>query len=153
MEKETKRVAITNRKAWHDYSIEETYEAGLALSGTEVKSVRAGKVNLQDSFCRVDNGEVWVQNMYIAPYEFANRWVLDPRRPRKLLLHKEEIEKLHARADQKGLTIIPLKIYFTRGVAKMEIGIGKGKKLYDKREAIAERDVEREKRREMNSRE
>jgi SsrA-binding protein len=89
MEKETKKVVITNRKAWHDYSIEETYEAGIALSGTEVKSVRAGRVNLQDSFCRVDNGEVWVQNMYIAPYEFANRWALDPRRPRKLLLHKE----------------------------------------------------------------
>jgi SsrA-binding protein len=153
MDKEQKKVTITNRKAWHEYTIEDTYVAGIALAGTEVKSIRAGKVNLQDSFCRVEGGEVWVHGMYVAPYEFANRWALEPRRPRKLLLHRNEIHQLHAKAEQKGLTIIPLKIFFERGFAKMEIGIGRGKKLYDKRQAIAERDVERERRREMVSRE
>ncbi|HPP74972.1 MAG TPA: SsrA-binding protein SmpB, partial [Armatimonadota bacterium] len=92
MEKEAKKVIVTNRKAWHEYTIDETYDAGIVLVGTEVKSIRAGKVNLQDSFCRIENGEVWVHGMYIAPYEFANRWVVDPRRSRKLLLHRDEID-------------------------------------------------------------
>lgn len=153
MEKEQKRTVVTNRKAWHEYTIEETFEAGIELVGTEVKSVRAGKVNIQDAFCRVEGGQVWVQGMYIAPYEFANRWTPDPMRPRRLLLHHAEIERLRVRAEQKGLTIIPLKMYFERGFAKVEIGIGRGKKLYDKREAIAARDVERELRREIAGRE
>lgn len=148
MEKKTRKsVSITNRKAWHEYTIEDTFEAGIELVGTEVKSIRAGKVNLQDSFCRVEQGEVWVHQMYIAPYEFANRWAVEPRRPRKLLLHKDEIEQLRVKAEQKGLTIIPLKMYFDRGFAKLQIGIGRGKKLYDKRQSIAERDTERERRR------
>ena len=145
-------LTITNRKAWHEYSIEETFEAGIALEGTEVKSIRAGKINLQDSYCRIENGEVWAQGIYIAPYEFANRWASDPRRPRKLLLHRSEIEQLHVKAVQRGFTIIPLKLFFERGHAKLEIGIGRGKKLYDKRQAIAERDIEREKKREESER-
>jgi SsrA-binding protein len=153
MEKQTKSVSITNRKAWHDYTIDETFEVGIVLVGTEVKSVRAGQVTLLDSYCRVDGGELWVHQMYIAPYAFTNRDVPEPRRPRKLLLHKEEIARLQSRAEQKGLTIIPLKIYFTRGHAKMEIGIGRGKKQYDKRQTIADRDVERDLRREMSNRE
>ncbi|MEN6370961.1 MAG: SsrA-binding protein SmpB [Armatimonadota bacterium] len=147
MEKTHKSVSIANRKAWHEYTIEETYEAGIALVGTEVKSIRAGKANLQDSFCRIENGEAWVHNMYIAPYEFANRWSVDSKRARKLLLRKDEIHQLKAKSEQKGLTIIPLKIYFDRGFVKMQIGIGRGKKLYDKRQSIAERDTDRERRR------
>ncbi|HOK53319.1 MAG TPA: SsrA-binding protein SmpB [Armatimonadota bacterium] len=153
MEKEAKKVIVTNRKAWHEYTIDETYDAGIVLVGTEVKSIRAGKVNLQDSFCRIENGEVWVHGMYIAPYEFANRWVVDPRRSRKLLLHRDEIDRLRSKSEQRGLTIVPLKVYFERGYAKLEIGIGRGKKLYDKREAIAKRDIERERRREIAGRE
>ena len=153
MEKETRSVVVTNRKARHEYTIEETQEAGIALAGTEVKSIRAGKVSLQDSYCRVEDGEVWVHGMYIAPYEFANRWAPDPQRPRKLLLHRDEIHRLQARAEQRGLTIVPLKLYFERGYVKIEIGIGRGKKLYDKRQAIAERDIERERRRQAAGRE
>ncbi len=153
MDKAANRPVITNRKAWHDYTIDDTYEAGIELVGTEVKSIRAGKVNLQDAFCRVENGELWLHGMYIAPYEFANRWAVDSRRARKLLLHKDEIRQLRTRAEQRGLTIVPLKIFFQRGYAKLEIGVGKGKKLYDKRQAIAERDVERQQRREMSERE
>ena len=152
MEKDSRKAVVTNRKARHEYSIEETYDAGIVLVGTEVKSIRAGKVNLSDSYCRVENGELWVHGMYIAPYEFANRWVADSRRPRKLLMHRAEIERIRARFEQRGYAIIPIKIYFERGYAKMEIGIGRGKKLYDKREALAERDVERELRREMAER-
>lgn len=153
MEKDARKVIATNRKAWHEYSIEETYDAGIALVGTEVKSIRAGKVNLQDSFCRIEGGEIWVYGLYIAPYEFANRWAGDPRRPRKLLMHRAEIERLRSRYEQRGYVIFPLKIYFERGYAKLEIGVGRGKKLYDKREAIAERDIERERRREIVGRE
>lgn len=142
-EKGQKTIAV-NRKARHEYFIEETYDAGIALAGTEVKSIRAGKVSLQDAFARVDNGEVWLHNMYIAPYEFGSRFNLEPKRPRKLLLHRHQIEKLRAVTEQKGLTLIPLRIYFERGYAKIELGVAKGKKLYDKREAIAERDARRE---------
>jgi SsrA-binding protein len=151
MQKHTS-ATITNRKAWHDYTIEDTYEAGIELVGTEVKSIRAGKVNLSDSFCRIEDGQVKVYNMYIATYEFANRWAVEPRRPRRLLLHKDEIRRMHQKADQKGLTIIPLKLFFERGYAKLEIGIARGKRLYDKREAITERDVERDRRREESDR-
>jgi len=153
MSNENRKIVATNRKAYHDYNIEDTYEAGIALVGMEVKSIRAGKVNLQDSFCRVDKDGVTVHGLYIAPYEFANRWAVDPRRPRRLLLHKDEIHRLRSKAEQRGLTIVPLKIYFERGKAKLEIGIGRGKKLYDKRRAIADRDIEREKQRELSGRE
>ena len=150
-EKGRKSIAV-NRKAWHEYFIDETYQAGIALAGTEVKSIRAGKVSLQDAFARVENGELWLQGMFVAPYEFGSRFNLEPKRPRKLLLHKSEIVKLRAATEQKGLTLIPLKIFFLRGFAKMEIGVAKGKKLYDKRDALAERDVEREAARELSDR-
>jgi len=143
------KVIAVNRKARHEYFVEETYTAGLCLAGTEVKSIRAGKVSLQESYARVENGEVWLHNMYIAPYEFGTRWNVDPRRPRKLLLHRFEIAKLAGKTQQKGLALIPLKIYFERGYAKVELGLARGKKLYDKRQAIAERDADREARREM----
>lgn len=143
------KVIAVNRKARHEYFVEETYTAGLCLAGTEVKSIRAGKVSVQESYARVENGEVWLHNMYIAPYEFGTRWNVDPRRPRKLLLHRFEIAKLAGKTQQKGLALIPLKIYFERGYAKVELGLARGKKLYDKRQAIAERDADREARREM----
>lgn len=147
-----KNNTIVNRKAWHEYEIEDTFEAGIELVGTEVKSIRSGLANLQDAYCRVENGEVRVYQMNITQYEFANRAAVEPRRPRRLLLHKHEIEQLRVKAEQKGLTIVPLKIFFQRGYAKMAIGIGRGKKLYDKRQALADRDVERERRREESDR-
>lgn len=152
MSEQGRKVVAVNRKARHEYFIEETYEAGIALVGTEVKSIRAGKASLQESFAKVDKGEVWLHNMYIAPYEQGNRFNLEPRRPRKLLLHKFEIEQIAAKTQQKGLSLIPLQIFFQRGHAKIELGVAKGKKLYDKRESIAERDAEREARREMSER-
>ena len=147
MVQQGRKAVAVNRKARHEYFIEETYDAGIALSGTEVKSIRAGKVSLQEAFARIDNGEVWIYNMYIAPYEQGGRYNLDPMRPRKLLLHRKEIIRLAALTQQKGLTLIPLQMYFERGYAKIELGVAKGKKLYDKREAIAERDAQREERR------
>jgi SsrA-binding protein len=153
MEKQSKSPTIVNRKAWHEYTIEDEFEAGIELVGTEVKSIRDGKVNMQDAYCRVENGEVWLYQMNITPYEFANRWGVDPRRKRKLLLHRNEIDQLRVKAEQKGLTIVPLRIFFQRGFAKMVVGIGRGKKLYDKRQAIADRDVERERRRAEAARE
>lgn len=152
MAEKGRKVIAHNRKARHEYFIEETYDAGVSLAGTEVKSIRAGKVSLQDAYARVENGEVWLHGMYIAPYEFGSRFNLEAKRPRKMLLHKHEIERLRAATEQKGLTLIPLQIFFQRGYAKIEIGIARGKKLYDKREAIAERDVEREARRELSAR-
>ncbi|MDH7480907.1 MAG: SsrA-binding protein SmpB [Armatimonadota bacterium] len=153
MRQQGRKVIAINRRARHEYFIEETYEAGICLAGTEVKSVRAGKVSLQESFARVENGEVWLYNMYIAPYEFGTRFNLDPRRPRKLLLHRNEIRRLMAWTQQKGLTLIPLQLYFERGYAKIELGVCRGKKLYDKRQAIAERDARREALRSMTGRE
>jgi SsrA-binding protein len=147
MAQQGRKIVAVNRKARHEYTIEETYDAGICLAGTEVKSIRAGKGSVQESFARVENGEVWLQNMYIAPYEQGNRFNLEPRRPRKLLLHKSEIDRLAGKTQQKGLALIPLQLYFERGYAKIELGLGRGKKLYDKREAIAERDAEREARR------
>ncbi|HEY3297800.1 MAG TPA: SsrA-binding protein SmpB [Armatimonadota bacterium] len=152
MSEEGRKVVAVNRKARHDYFIDETYDAGIALVGTEVKSVRAGKASLQESFAKIVNGEAWLYNMYIAPYEQGNRYNLEPRRPRKLLLHKSEIERLAAETQQKGLSLIPTQIYFVRGHAKIELGVAKGKKLYDKRDAIAERDIERDARRELSER-
>ena len=153
MSQQGRKVVAVNRRARHEFFIEETCDAGICLAGTEVKSIRAGKVSLQESFARVENGEVWLFNMYIAPYEQGGRFNLEPRRPRKLLLHRFEIVRLAAKTQQKGLALIPLQIYFERGYAKVELGVAKGKKLYDKRQAIAERDAELEARRALAERE
>ncbi len=138
-------VVTENRKARHLYHILETYEAGIVLQGTEVKSLRCGRANLQDSFARVENGEMLLYNMHISPYEQGNRFNHEPKRTRKLLMHKSEIHKLLGRTQEKGLTLVPLKVYFNqRGVAKVLLGLAKGKKEYDKRRDIAERDAKRE---------
>lgn len=143
MEKSIKVVA-ENRKARHDYHIHETYEAGIVLTGTEVKSLRAGKANLKDSYARVDNGEMLLHNMHISPYDQGNRFNHEPLRARKLLLHRLEINKLIGKTQEKGYTLVPLKLYFTRGKAKVELAVATGKKNYDKRQDIAERDAKRE---------
>ena len=146
-------ITLLHRKARHEYALEETYVAGIALTGTEIKSVRLGLGNLQDSFCRVQNGEVFVYNFYIAPYEQGNRYNVEQRRIRKLLLHTWQITKITTRVNERGLTIVPTKLFFDNGFAKLEIGIGRGKKLWDKRDSIADRDREREARREVFTRE
>lgn len=134
-----------NKKAYHDYFVEETYEAGLALKGTEVKSLRAGKVNLKDSYCAFDRaGELWTQHMHVSPYEQGNIFNADPLRPRKLLLHKAELKKLADETQQQGLTLIPLSLYFSNGRVKMQVGLCRGKKNYDKRADIAKKDAQRE---------
>lgn len=138
-----------NRKAYHDYHILKTVEAGLALTGTEVKSLRAGRVNLRDSFARGEGGELWLHNTHISRYEPGSIYNPPPTRPRKLLLHREQIDDLVSQATQKGLTIVPLKLYFKDGLAKVELGLAKGKKLFDKREALRERDIERQSRQEL----
>ena len=139
-----KKIVSSNKKARHDYFIEEVYEAGLSLTGTEIKSIRGGAVNLKDSFAKVQNGEVFVYNMHISPYEQGNRYNTDPMRPKKLLLHKKEIRKLDQAVSQDGLTLVPLDIYFVKGKAKLSLAIAKGKKLYDKREDIAKKDAKRD---------
>lgn len=146
-DRNAKKSISYNRKARHDYEIEDSYDAGLVLVGTEVKSLRAGRVNLADAFCRIENGEAWLYNMHVTPYEMGNRWNVEPRRKRKLLLHHWQIQELREQTEQKGLTIVPLALYFQRGFAKIEIALGRGKKLYDKRQSIAERDQDREARR------
>ncbi len=146
-EKKPHGVSITNRKAWHDYHIGQTFEAGIVLVGTEVKSLRQGKASLQEAFCRAEGGEVFVHGMHIAPYEQGNRFNVDPVRPRKLLLHRAEIHKIERQLQENGYTLVPLKLYFDKGYAKLSIGLARGKKLYDKREAIAARDAEMERRR------
>lgn len=138
------KIIAENRKARHDYHIEETYEAGLVLTGTEVKSLRAGKASLRDSFARVEGGEVFLHNMHISPYEKGNIYNHDPTRTRKLLLHRSEIRRLIGKTKEKGYTLIPLRLYFKGNYAKVEIALAKGKKLYDKRREIAERDARRE---------
>ncbi|MCK5826418.1 MAG: SsrA-binding protein SmpB [Desulfuromusa sp.] len=138
------KIIATNKKAYHDYFIEETFEAGIALTGTEVKSIREGKVNLKESFCRIKNGEVFINNMNIAVYEFGNRENHDPTRMRKLLLHHVEIDKLLRLTEQKGLSMVPTKIYFKRNYVKLEIGVGRGKKLHDKRETLKQKEADRE---------
>ncbi len=141
----TDRVVAQNRRARHDYFILETFEAGLVLSGTEVKSLRQGKASLAEAFATVENGQAWVLQLHIPPYEMGNRWNLDPVRRRKLLLHKKEIDEIQRGLNQKGQTVVPLKLYFNaRGRAKLLIGLAKGKKTHDKRHAIAERDANRE---------
>ncbi len=143
MARESKLVA-NNKKAYHDYFIEEKYEAGIALAGTEVKSLRMGKCSIKEAFIRIENGEVWVYGMHVSPYEKGNIFNKDPLRPRKLLLHKKEIWKLLGKMKEKGYTLVPLQVYFKEGKAKVEIGLAKGKKLYDKREDIAKKDQRRE---------
>ena len=138
------KVVATNRKAYHDYSIEETHEAGLALTGTEIKSVRAGSVNLKDAYAVIKDGEAWLLNVHISPYEPASRQNVDPDRTRKLLLHRSEINRLMGRVQEKGLTIIPLRMYLKKNRAKVEIALVRGKRQYDKRESIAKRDSDRE---------
>lgn len=150
VKKGTKLIA-SNRKAYHDYFIEERYEAGIVLAGTEVKSLRAGRVNLKDSFCQVKNGELFVYCMHISPYEQGNVFNKDPMRDRKLLMHKQEIRKLHAAVMQDGYALVPLSLYFKDSKVKVEVGIAKGKKLYDKRATMAERDTKREMDRVMKS--
>ncbi len=146
------KVISKNRKAWHDYHIDETYEAGVVLTGTEVKSVRNARVNLKDSYGRVEGGELFLYNMHISPYDPGNRFNHDPLRVRKLLMHKMEIARLGGKTQEKGLALIPLKIYLTRGLVKIELGLARGKKQYDKRRDIAERDSKREVEREFRQR-
>ena len=141
------RIAISNRKARHDYEIIDVYEAGIVLKGPEVKSLRMGRANLQDSYADLKQGEVWLHNMHISPFEQANRFNHDSVRTRKLLLNKSEIRKLIGKTTEKGLTLIPLKIYFKNGKAKVELALAKGKKEYDRREDIKKREMDRELRR------
>ena len=137
-----KEIAV-NRKAFHEYFILEKYEAGIELAGTEVKSIRAGNVNLKDSFCTIKNGEIWLRNMHISPYEQGNRFNRDPVRPRRLLMHKREIIKLNAKVMQDGAAIVPISLYLNGSLVKMEIGLCKGKKLHDKRDSEMERETKR----------
>ena len=151
MAEAVKQVA-RNQKAYHDYFIEEKFEAGIELAGTEVKSIRMGNVNLKDSFCLIKDGQLSVLGMHISPYEKGNIFNKDPRRPRRLLMHKREIMRLFARIKQDGYSLIPLSIYFRGSRVKLELGLAKGKKLYDKRDSAAARDAKREMDRAMKSR-
>lgn len=150
--KSSDRVVTENRKARHEYQVLETYEAGMVLEGTEVKSLRAGKANLQDSYARVDKGEMLLYNMHISPYEQGNRFNHEPKRTRKLLLNRHEINRLLGQTREKGLTLIPLKVYFKNGRAKVLLGLAKGKREYDKRQDIAARDAKRDIDRAMRAR-
>ncbi len=138
------KIVTTNRKAYHDYEILETIEAGIVLKGTEVKSLRQGKVSIQDSYAIIKEGEVWLLNMHISPYEYGNIHNHDPLRDKKLLLHKREIIRLSTKVKERGLTLIPLKVYFKNGKAKVELALVRGKKKYEKKEDIAERELQRE---------
>ncbi|MBR3636758.1 MAG: SsrA-binding protein SmpB [Lachnospiraceae bacterium] len=151
MSKEAKKLIANNKKVYHDYFIEDTYEAGIVLHGTEVKSLRMGKCSIKESFLRIENGEMMIYGMHISPYEKGNIFNKDPLRTRKLLLHKSEIMKLVGKTKEKGFTIVPIEVYFKDGRAKMLIGLAKGKKLYDKREDIAKRDMKREAEREFKN--
>lgn len=146
---EGRKVVARNRKARHEYDILETYEAGMELRGPEVKSLREGQVAFQDSFARVEGGEVKLYSLHISPYEQANRANVDPVRTRRLLLHKQEIRKLVAETEEKGLTLVPLEIYFVRGVAKVTLAVARGRKLHDKREALKRKQQDREAKRAM----
>ena len=146
------KLITDNRKARHDYSIEERFEAGIVLTGTEVKSCRNGKANLNEAYAAVRDGEVWLMQCHINPYEFGNRENHDPVRPRKLLLNRSEIEKLDAKVAHEGRTLVPLRMYFKHGLAKVELAVARGRKSYDKRHAIAERDADRRMRQELGRR-
>ena len=145
-------VVTVNRKAYHDYHIEDRLEAGLVLRGSEIKSIREGKVSISDAYAKPENGELWLYNSHIASYDAASYNTHEPTRPRKLLLHRKEIDVLSGKVIQKGLTLVPLKLYIKHGIAKVELGVARGKKAYDKREAIARRDAEREAERAMKRR-
>ena len=152
MSRNEKKLIANNKKVYHDYFIEETYEAGIVLHGTEVKSLRMGKCSIKESFLRIENGEMFIYGMHISPYEKGNIFTKDPLRTRKLLLHKSEIMKLVGKVKEKGFTLVPIEVYFTDGKAKVLIGLAKGKKLYDKREDIAKKDLKREAEREFKAR-
>ena len=144
MKQEVMKLVANNKKAYHDYFIDEKYEAGLVLHGTEVKSLRLGKCSVKEAFVRIENSEVWIYGMHISPYEKGNIFNRDPLRPKKLLMHKDEIRKLTGKISEKGFTIVPLQVYFKDGRAKIEIGLARGKKLYEKRQDIAKKDQRRE---------
>ncbi len=152
MSEAARKVIARNRKARHQFEVLETFEAGIELKGPEVKSLRAGEVSFQDSFARVQNGEVWLHSLHISPYEQANRFNTDPVRPRRLLLNKSEIRQLVVKTQEKGLTLIPLEIYFSRGYAKVALGVARGRKLHDKRQELKRREQDREARRAMEAR-
>ncbi|NBJ93391.1 SsrA-binding protein SmpB [Parablautia muri] len=152
MAKEDKKLVANNKKAYHDFFIEEKYEAGLVLHGTEVKSLRMGKCSIKEAFIRLENGEAFIYGMHISPYEKGNIFNKDPLRVKKLLLHKQQIRKLIGNSSEKGYTIVPLQVYFSDGRAKLEIGLAKGKKLYDKRQDIAKKDQKREAEKELKVR-
>lgn len=141
---EEAKIIASNRKAFHDYSISHTYEVGIVLTGTEVKSLRQGKANLQDSYADIDNGELWLHNMHISPFEKGNIFNHEPKRKRKLLAHKSEIRKLIGKIKEKGFTLVPLSLYFLKSHVKVELGLAKGKHAYDKREAMKKKETERE---------
>ena len=151
MSEESRKVVARNRKARHEYDILETFEAGMALKGPEVKSLRDGKASFQDAFARVEGGEVWLYSLHISPYERANRANVDPLRVRKLLLKRHEIRSLVGKVEEKGLTLVPLEIYFKRGYAKIVLALARGRKLHDKREALKRRVQDREARRAMEA--
>ncbi len=150
--KEAQKLIANNKKAYHDYFIDETYEAGIALHGTEVKSMRMGKCSVKESFIRIEGGEVFVYGMHVSPYEKGNIFNKDPMRVKKLLMHRYEINKLEGKIKEKGYTLVPLQVYFKEGKVKVEIGLARGKKLYDKRETIAKKDARRETEREFKVR-
>ena len=143
-EKEPQKLIANNKKAYHEYFIEETYEAGISLHGTEVKSMRMGKCSIKESFIRIENGEIFVYGMHVSPYEKGNIFNKDPLRVKKLLMHKYEINKLAGKVAEKGYTLVPLQVYFKNGRVKTQVGLARGKKLYDKRESIAKKDQRRE---------
>ena len=143
MSKESRKLIAKNSKAFHDYFVEDRYEAGIELAGTEVKSIRMGNVNLKDSFCTIKDGQMTLNGMHVSPYEKGNIFNREPRRPRRLLMHKREIMRLLGQTKQEGLTLVPLSVYFVKGRAKVEVGLCKGKKLYDKRETAAKKDAAR----------
>jgi SsrA-binding protein len=149
---EALKLVANNKKAYHDFFIEEKYECGIALHGTEVKSLRMGKCSIKEAFIRIENGEVFIYGMHISPYEKGNIFNKDPLRVRKLLMHKQEINKLLGKIKEKGYTLVPLQVYFSNGKAKVEIGLARGKKLYDKRDDIAKKDARREAQREFKVR-
>lgn len=150
--KSENRLIANNKKAYHDYFIEDTYEAGIALAGTEVKSLRMGKCSIKESFIQIDKGEVFIFGMHISPYEKGNIFNKDPLRVRKLLLHRSEINKIAGKIKEKGMALVPLKVYFKGSLVKVEIGLAKGKKLYDKRNDIAKKDQQREAQRDFKIR-
>lgn len=152
MSEEGIKVVATNRRAFHDFFVDERMEAGLALTGTEIKSIREGRVNLRDAYADIDHGEAWLRGAHIAPYDHGNRYNHEPTRPRKLLLHRDEIAELAGKVSRSGYTLIPLQLYLKRGRAKVELGLARGKRSFDKRESISRRDAQREMEREMSRR-